>query len=177
MSPATIQQEEEAMYRLGIGIAAAALTLASAPSVKAQAIITHHDLSAATALTMAETALDTCTKNGYRVSVSVVDREGETIVQVHGDNANPHTFENSRRKAYTARTFGIPSAEFAERYKSDPARWQQVTLPSIIAAAGALPIKVGDEVIGAIGVSGSPGGDKDEACAKAAIDKVADQLK
>jgi len=165
------------MLRLGIGIAAAALVVAGTAPAQAQGVLTHHDLSAATAIIMAETAIDTCTKNGYRVSVTVVDRQGETLLQVRGDNANPHTVENSRRKAYTARTFAIPSSEFQERVKADPGRWPQTTLPGIIALAGALPIKTGSEVIGAIGVSGSPGGDKDEACAKAAMDKVADQLK
>jgi uncharacterized protein GlcG (DUF336 family) len=165
------------MVRFGFGVAAAALALASATTAQAQGIIMHRDLSAVTAIAMAQAALDTCTKNGNKVAITVVDRQGETLVQVRGDNANPHTVENSRRKAYTARTFGISSGEFAERVKADPLRWAQTTLPSIIALQGALPIKSGDEIIGAIGVSGSPGGDKDEVCAKAGIDKVADQLK
>jgi len=165
------------MVRLGSGLATLMGVLMGAPSAHGQGIIIHHELSAATAIQMAQTAMDTCAKNGYRVTVTIVDRQGETLLQVRGDNANPHTVENSRRKAYTARTFGISSAEFAERAKADPWRWQQTTLPGIIALAGALPIKVGDEIIGAIGVSGSPGGDKDEACSRAGLDKVADQLK
>ena len=165
------------MVRIGFSVAVVALALVGATAAQAQGIIIHKDLSAMTAITMAKAALETCVKNGNRVAVAVVDRQGETLVQVRGDNANPHTVENSRRKAYTARTFGISSGEFAERVKADPLRWAQTTLPSIIALQGALPIKVGDEVIGAIGVSGSPGGDKDEVCAKAGIDKVADQLK
>ena len=84
--------------------------------------------------------------------------------------------ENSQRKAYTARTFRIPSGEFAQRVKDNPTTGA-VHLTGVIAAQGALPIKVGDEVIGAVGVSGAPGGEKDEACSKAGIDKVADQLK
>jgi uncharacterized protein GlcG (DUF336 family) len=84
--------------------------------------------------------------------------------------------ENSQRKAYTARTFRIPSGEFAQRVKENPTLGV-VHLTGIIAAQGALPIKAGDEVIGAVGVSGAPGGEKGEACAKAGIDKVADQLK
>jgi len=84
--------------------------------------------------------------------------------------------ENSQKKAYTARTFRIPSGEFAQRVKDNPTTGA-VHLSGIVAAQGALPIKVGDEVIGSVGVSGAPGGDKDEACAKAGIDKIADQLK
>ena len=133
-------------------------------------------LSAAMALTIAQTALETCTKQGYHVSVHVLGRDGEVIVAVRGDDAPPHTMENSQKKAYTARTFRIPSGEFAQRVKDNPTTGA-VHLSGIVAAQGALPIKVGDDVIGAVGVSGAPGGDKDEACAKAGIDKVADQLK
>ena len=92
------------------------------------------------------------------------------------DGAPPHTMENSQRKAYTSRTFRIPSGEFVQRVKDNPTTGA-VHLTGIIAAQGALPIKAGDEVIGAVGVSGAPGGEKDEVCAKAGIDKVADQLK
>jgi uncharacterized protein GlcG (DUF336 family) len=154
----------------GLGLAAAL-----AMSANAQ-LLTHKDLSLATALTIATTAADTCKAQGNRVSVTVVGRNGEVIVILRGDNASPHTVENSRRKAYTARTFRIPSGEFAERVKSNPTIGL-VHLRGVIANQGALPIKVGDEVIGAVGVSGSPGGDKDEVCAKAGLDKAADQLK
>jgi uncharacterized protein GlcG (DUF336 family) len=110
------------------------------------------------------------------VSVTVVGRHGETILQVRGDDANPHTVENSMRKAYTARTTGSPSGALVDRLKADPAL-SLIHLTNIIAAQGALPIKVGDDVIGAAGASGAPGGEKDEACVKAGIDKVTDQLK
>jgi uncharacterized protein GlcG (DUF336 family) len=139
-------------------------------------LLSHKDLSLATALTIATTAADTCKGQGNRVSVAVVGRNGEVIVQLRGDDSSPHTFENSFRKAYTSRTFRIPSGEIADRYKQDPAFFA-VHLNNVIPAQGALPIKIGDEVVGAVGVSGSPGGDKDEVCAKAGIDKVADQLK
>jgi uncharacterized protein GlcG (DUF336 family) len=139
-------------------------------------LLQEKSLSAAMALTIAQTALETCTKQGYHVSVHVLGRTGEVIVAVHGDGAPPHTMENSQRKAYTARTFRIPSGEFAQRVKDNPSI-SAVHLSGIIAAQGALPIKVGDEVIGAVGVSGAPGGEKDEACAKAGLEKVADQLK
>ena len=125
---------------------------------------------------MAQTALATCTTNGYRVSVTVVGRNGEIVLQVRGDDTGPHTLENSMRKAYTARTFRIPSGEFVRRVKENPTTGA-VFLTNIAAAQGALPIMVGDDVIGAIGVSGAPGGEKDEVCSKAGIDKVADMLK
>ena len=139
-------------------------------------LLTEKSLSAGMAMTIAQMALETCTKQGYHVSVHVPGRNGEVLVAVPGDGAPPHTIENSQRKAYTARAFRIPSGEFAQRVKDNP-NLGAVHLTGIIAAQGALPIKVGDEVIGAVGVSGVPGGEKDEACAKAGIDKIADQLK
>jgi uncharacterized protein GlcG (DUF336 family) len=139
-------------------------------------LLSQKNLSAATAMTIAQTALETCTKQGYNVSVHVVGRNGEVLLAVRGDGAPPHTMENSQRKAYTARTFRISSGEFVQRVKDNPTLGA-VHLTGNIAAQGALPIKAGDEVIGAVGVSGAPGGEKDEACAKAGIDKIADQLK
>jgi len=139
-------------------------------------LLTQKLLSAPLALAIAQTAYETCAQQGHHVSVTVVGMEGETLVAVRGDGSAPHTFENSQRKAYTARTFRAPSGEFAQRVKDNPTTGA-VHLSGVIAAQGALPIKVGDAVIGAVGVSGAPGGDKDEACAKAGIDKVADQLK
>jgi uncharacterized protein GlcG (DUF336 family) len=156
-------------------LAAIAAVCAAATSAQAQ-LVTHKDMSAAMALTIAETALNTCTANGYHVSVTVLGRDAEVIVQIKGDGASPHTVENSFRKAYTSRTFRLPSGEIATRYKADPSLFM-VHLNNVIPAQGALPIKVGDDVVGAVGVSGSPGGEKDEVCSKAGIDKVAGDLK
>ncbi len=156
-------------------ISGAAIAAVQALPAQAQ-LLTHKDLSLATALTIATTAAETCKAQGNRVSVTIVGRNEEIIVQLRGDDASPHTIENSFRKAYTARTLRVPSGEIANRLKQDPAYFA-VHLSHVIPAQGALPIKVGDEVIGAVGVSGSPGGDKDEACAKAGLDKVAGQLK
>ena len=151
------------------------LMVALAAPASAQ-LLSHKDLSLATALTIATTAAETCKAQGYRVSVTILGREGQVIVQLRGDEAPPHTIENSQKKAYTSRTFRIPSGEFVQRVKDNPTTGA-VHLTGIVAAQGALPIKVGDEVIGAAGVSGAPGGEKDEACVKAGLDKVADQLK
>ena len=151
------------------------LGVALAAPASAQ-LIEHKDLSMAMALTIATTAADTCKAQGNRVSVTVVGREGQVLVVLRGDGASPHTVENSRRKAYTARTFRVPSGEIAKRVKDNPTLGL-VHLSGVIALQGALPIKLGDDVIGAVGVSGAPGGDRDEACAKAGLDKVADQLK
>ncbi len=134
----------------GLGLVVALATPASAQ------LLTHKDLSLSTALAIATTAAETCKGQGNRVSVTVVGRNGEIIVQLRGDDASPHTIENSQRKAYTSRTFRIPSGELVKRVKDNPTMGL-VHLSGVIAAQGALPIKVGDEVIGAVGVSGSPG--------------------
>jgi uncharacterized protein GlcG (DUF336 family) len=161
----------------GFRFAAIALTSACTFSVPAGAqLLEHKDLSASMALTIAQTAIETCKANGYAVSATVVGRNGEIIVQVRGDNTPPHTMENSFRKAYTSRTLRSPSGTLAERVKADPTL-PFIHLSNIIAFQGALPIKIGDETIGAAGASGAPGGEKDEACVKAGIDKIADQLK
>jgi uncharacterized protein GlcG (DUF336 family) len=98
------------------------------------------------------------------------------LAALRGDGASPHTLENSQRKAYTARTFRITSGEFAQRVTDNPTSGQ-ANLSGVIAIQGGLPIKLGEAVIGAVGVSGAPGGEKDEACAKAGLDRIADQLK
>ncbi|RAI38945.1 GlcG/HbpS family heme-binding protein [Rhodoplanes roseus] len=158
---------------------AAALTVAAAGPASAE-LLTEKSLSLAQSLAMAQAAAETCKAQGYRVTVTVLGREGETRVVLRGDGASPHTVENSRRKAYTARTVRMSSADFAKRV-ADPATAPtasaQATLPGFIALAGALPVKVGDDVIGAIGVSGAPGGERDEVCAKAGLDKIAADLK
>jgi len=154
----------------------ATIGLACALAVPASAQLARKDLSATTAMTIAQTALETCTKQGYTVSVTIVGRSGEILLQVRGDNSPPHTLENSMRKAYTSRTTRAPSGELVKRLKDNP-QLSFVNLTNIIAAQGALPIKIGDDVVGAAGVSGAPGGEKDEACVKAGLDKVADQLK
>lgn len=154
-----------------------AASLATAVAFPANAELRNEkSLSTEIALSIAQSAYDACAQQGYRVSVHVVGREGQPLVAIRGDGSSPHTLENSLRKAYTARTFRTPSGDFAQRVKDNPTLGV-VHLANVIALQGALPIKVGDEVVGAVGVSGAPGGDKDEACSKAGIDKVAAQLK
>src|SRR5947209_20350673 len=115
--------------------AAIGLACALASPAGAQ-LLTEKSLSAAMAMTIAQTALDTCTKQGYNVSVHVLGRNGEVLVAVRGDGAPPHTMENSQRKAYTSRTFRIPSGEFVQRVKDNPTLGA-VHLTGIIAAQGA----------------------------------------
>jgi uncharacterized protein GlcG (DUF336 family) len=156
-------------------VALAAAVAAASGAAQAQ-LLAHKDISLAMATTIAETAIATCKAQGYNVSVHVVGREGQVVLGVRNENAGLATFENSMKKAFTARTFGRSSGEFANGVKGNP-NAGALFLTNITPAQGALPIKVGNETIGAIGVSGAPGGDKDEACAKAGIDKVEADLK
>lgn len=144
-------------------------------SACAQGLVSEKTISLAMARTIADTAMEKCKELGFKVSVVVVDRAGLPLVMLRGDGAGLHTPEGADRKAYTARTFGTSSADFVKRMQSDPVSAGSKEYTRVLALSGGLPIKVGDDVVGAIGVSGSPG--RDDECSQAGIDKVATQLK
>jgi len=163
------------IHRLAGVSLATALACGLATSANAQ-LLQHKDLSSAIATTIALTAVEACKQAGYNVSVHVVGRNGEVLVQLRGDGTGPHTMENSFKKAFTSRTFRIPSGDMEKRLKDNPQMGAQY-LTGFTTGRGALPIKIGDDVVGAAGVSGAPGGEKDEACVQTGLDKVKDQLK
>ena len=143
------------------------------PATAHAQLITHRDLSLQMALTIATSALEVC---GQTTSIAVVDRGGRVRVLLEGDNASPHNAELARRKAYTARTFRAPSAEWAKR--TETANQGQRELADVIPLGGGMPIKVGDDTIGGVGLSGAVGGQPmEEKCANAGIAKVAEHLK
>jgi uncharacterized protein GlcG (DUF336 family) len=150
----------------------ALLCIAAAPA-RAQ-FIERKELSYAAAKAVAENALEACKARGYAVSVVVVDRGGLTVVSLRADGASPHTIENARRKAYTAMTFKMTTAEFIKRMATEPVRREQTTLPNVIAIDGGVPIKAGNDVVGGIGMSGSPGVDTE--CVMAGMEKAKDHL-
>src|SRR5207245_8550700 len=157
--------------RLGLVTGLAALVAASS-SAGAQ-VLSEKNISIKMALVIAETALTECTP---RVSVAVLDRAGRLRVFLQGDGASPHNLELARRKAYTALTFQRTSAEWAQR--TETTLQGQRMLTDVIPLAGGVPIKAGEDTIGGVGLSGAPmGGAQEEACAKAGIAKVADQLR
>ena len=156
-------------------VALAATAVCALSATAGAQTIARKDISAEAAMTIASTAIADCKSKGWNVSVAVVGRVGELIVHVRGDNTGPHTMDNSFRKAYTSRTSRAPSGDMVKRLKDNP-QLSLVTLPNMVAGQGALPIKVGDEVIGAAGASGAPGGEKDEACIQAGLDKIKDKL-
>ena len=157
---------------LRLAAAATVLMLWSPSSSHAQLLV-HRDLSLRVALSIAQAALDQC---GYTTSIAVVDRAGRVRVLLEGDNASPHNAELARRKAYTARTFRAPSSEWAKRTETANAGQRELT--DVIPLGGGMPIKVGDDTIGGVGLSGAMGGQaQEEKCATAGIAHVADQLK
>ena len=152
-----------------------ALATALSTTVAAQGLVTQKNISLAMAQTIAQAALAQCEIMGFKVSVTVVDRAGLPIVMLRGVGAGLHTPEGSERKAYTARTFSQPSSDFVKRMTERPESVGSRQYTRVLALSGGLPIKAGNEIVGAVGVSGSPG--KDDVCSQAGIDKVADLLK
>jgi uncharacterized protein GlcG (DUF336 family) len=157
------------------GLASLAVAAVLVSPAGAQGVVSEKNITLALAQTIANAALEQCQSMGYKVAVTVVDRAGQALVMLRGDGAGLHTPEGSDRKAYTARTFRAPSANFVKRMLDDPAAAGSKEYNRVLALGGGLPIKVGDDVVGAVGVSGSPG--KDDVCSQAGIDKVASQLK
>jgi uncharacterized protein GlcG (DUF336 family) len=154
---------------------AAAATVAAPLQANTQQLLTQRALSNEAALAIANGALEKCHADGYKISLTILDGSGLVKIQLRGDGTGPHTLEHSRRKAYTALTFKRTSAETAKAWASSPN--PPPVIEGTVAAAGGVPIRAGNEVIGSIGVSGAPAGEKDEACAVAGISKIADQLK
>ncbi|HXC13370.1 MAG TPA: heme-binding protein [Stellaceae bacterium] len=140
-------------------------------------VVSEKALSLDLAQAIAQGALAKCRADGNHVSVTVLDRDGLLKIAFRDNGAGPHTIVTSRRKAFTSVTFKQLSGQWAHRVLTDPAIAGLKDTAGTIALGGGVPIKAGTEVIGAIGVSGSPGADKDEACANAGIAGVADKLK
>jgi len=153
-----------------IGIAAVVPGL-----VAAQGLVTQRNLSLAMAKTIAEATLAECKSKGFSTAAAVVDRAGQVLVIMRDEQATAQTAEMARRKAYTARMFRVTTLEFQKR-TSDPTLAAQRDVADILALGGGVPIQAGNDTIGGVGSSGSSQ-EMDDACAKAGIAKVADQLK
>jgi len=120
-----------------------------------------------------QASLDTCNKDGYRVSVSVVDRAGVLRAMARADGAGPHTVDSSRKKAYTVASLRRPTTELAELINKVPAMQALREMnDQVLMLGGGLPIEIGGEVVGGIGVGGAPGGHLDDACAQAGLDAI-----
>jgi uncharacterized protein GlcG (DUF336 family) len=163
------------MRRVQVAVLASLAALTATPAL-AQAPQTEKNMSMGLALAIIQGTLEQCTKDGYKVSVTIVDKSGAVAAQIRGDGTSPHTMEFSRLKAYTARIRNQTSLATMKELE-DPARAPLRQIPGLVGVGGGVPIRAGSEVIGGVGVSGAPGGEKDEACANAGLAKVADALK
>jgi len=155
----------------------AAALAGALPMVAHGQILTERNISLQLALQIANAAMAQCKADGYDVTAAVVDRAGDLKVLLRADTANPHNADLARRKAYTSRTFKVPSMEVAKRTNGPTDLSGQRYLVDIIPLGGGLPINVGNDTIGAIGISGSPNQEGDEKCASAALASVASSLK
>ena len=154
-----------------------ALLAVMTASLQAQGVVMQRNISLPMAKSIAEATLAMCKGKGFNTAAAVVDRAGEVLVLMRDEQATPQVGEMARRKAYTARMFRVPTSEFQKRTADGAAgNAAQRDLADILALSGGMPIKVGEDTIGAVGSAGS-NLEMDEACAKAGIDHVAHLLK
>lgn len=161
--------------RTQIGIASAAIAIIAASSAQAASPQIEKNISMGLAQEIVAGVIEECAKNSYKVSVVVVDKAGQVAASLRGDGTSPATMEFARMKAYTARVRNQTSLEFMTLTASGDAQALR-QIPGVAAIGGGVPIKSGAETIGGVGVSGAPGGEKDEACAKAALARVSASL-
>ena len=158
------------------GAALVALGLVCSTAQAAEVTFTTANLTPEAALQAAQAALASCRESGYQIAVSVTDRSGSPIAILRDRLAGPHTPETATRKAYTAASFRMPSATLAEETQPGKETSGIRDLDKVLALGGGLPIEAAGAMVGAIGVSGAPGGAADQACAQAGIDAIQDEL-
>jgi uncharacterized protein GlcG (DUF336 family) len=157
------------------GIVMISIAAALSSRAGAQGVVMQRNLSLEMAKTIAEGTIAECKAKGYHTAAAVVDRAGQVMVILRDEQATAQTAEMSRRKAYTARMFRTTTLEFQKR-TMDPAYAPQREVSDILALGGGVPIRIGDDVIGAAASSGSTQ-EQDDACAKAGVARVASLLK
>lgn len=150
-------------------------------SAIAQPLPSYHQLPIDLAVEVGMEAIAACQQLGYRITVTVVDREGQRQFVAKGDGAAPHTLDNSFNKAYTAVSMGpiykkYTTSELATLLVSQSPSGSYSPPPGISLSSGGIAIRMGDEIIAGIGVSGGPGGKFDEACARAGVEKISNRL-
>ena len=156
-----------------IKISALALTLVTA-AANAQTIRTEKNMSLELANQLASASVAACAANGYAVAATVVDRAGTVRAVQRADNAGPHTLGASQAKAFTSASAKNTTLAMMEGAQKNPAAANLVYISGYLVLGGGVPVKAGNDVIGAVGVGGALGGNLDEQCAMAALDKVKD---
>jgi uncharacterized protein GlcG (DUF336 family) len=147
-------------------------------AAQADGLLPTHRIPASLASQAVAAAVAKCAEQGYAETAVLVDADGVRQALLRGDRAGSHSLDSAFDKAYTSASFKTDTTALVERSKSAAGFSNLFTqLPHLILVGGGVVIKSGDEVIGAIGAAGAPGGDLDEACARAGVDKIRDQLK
>jgi uncharacterized protein GlcG (DUF336 family) len=156
----------------------AALTAFAVSPVRADdaALVIYKSLTPELALEAAQAAMKTCRDNGYQIAVAVVDRFGQPQVLLRDRFAGMPAPDTATRKAYTALSFRASTADLAKSVRDGQLDSGLARLPNVAMLGGGLVIETGGTLLGGIGVSGAPGGDKDEACAKAGLDAIRDKI-
>ncbi|MFZ0424671.1 MAG: heme-binding protein [Xanthobacteraceae bacterium] len=157
-------------------VAAALAATAASSRADDAAIVTYKSIAPDTALDLAKTALATCRTHGYQVAVVVLDRFGQALVLLRDRFAGLPAAGTANDKAYTALSFHSNSGDFAKLIQSGQLAAGLAALPHVVTLQGGIIIEAGGTLLGAVGVAGAPGGDKDEECAKAGLDAVRDKL-
>jgi len=159
-------------------LAAGAVLAALSSPVQAQegALITFKTLTLEAATALAQGALAECRKRGFQVGVVVVDRGGNVQVMLRDRFAGPHTTEASRRKAWTAVSFRTDTQSMATLTQPGELTSGTRHIPGALMLGGGVQIEAGGSIVGGVGVSGAPGGDSDDACARAGIEAIVDKL-
>jgi uncharacterized protein GlcG (DUF336 family) len=162
---------------LAVSLAFGALSVqAQQTPAGAPAVRTERNISLELANQIATATVAACAANGYAVAATVVDRAGVVRAVQRADTAGSHTLAASERKAWTSASAKAPTLAMMENAQKNPGAANLVNIPGFLLLGGGVPVKAGNEVIGAVGVGGAPGGHLDEQCANAGIEKVKAQL-
>lgn len=146
------------------------------PAHAQNALVTHKALSPEVALELARATLADCRKRGFQVAVAVTDRFGNTQVLLRDQFAGPHTVQTAAGKAWTAVSFRTNTSDLVAATAANSPQAGIRSLPGVVIVGGGVLVEAGGSLVGAVGVSGAPGGDADHACAKAGIDTIRDKL-
>lgn len=146
-------------------------------AAQTQLVRTERNMSLDLANLIAGSTVAACQANGHAVTAVVVDRAGQLRALQRADNAGPHTIEAARAKAFTSASARNNTLAMMETAQKNPAAANLVHIPGFLLLGGGVPVRAGNDVFGAVGVGGAPGGHLDEQCAVAALEKLKDQLK
>jgi uncharacterized protein GlcG (DUF336 family) len=161
-------------FKLAATLVLAALTQ---PAAQAEGLVSAKRLSASLAAELVLAAVTACAQKNYHVGAVVLDTSGVQQAALRGDGAAAQNVLNAFDKAYTSVSFGADTTELVARSKTGPVSSAFAKVPHLLLNAGGVVIKVGDEIVGAIGLSGAPGGENDEVSAKAALAQIKDRMK